>query len=140
MAVEVDGALGGARSLLERDAELGLIGELVRGAGREPGQALVIEGAAGIGKSALLWTMVSEARAGGMRTLTARGSEFERDYAFGIVSQLLEPLVSAADKDERRALFEGPAALAEPFLSGPPQPRRSMPSTRAMPLCMRCIG
>ncbi|HEY2054806.1 MAG TPA: AAA family ATPase [Solirubrobacterales bacterium] len=119
MAVDRDGALIGAPSLFERESELALIDELVGGVGREPGRALVIEGPAGIGKSALLSAMLGEAREAEVRTLAARASEFERDFAFGVVSQLFEPVVSVADEAARRALFDGPAALAEPILSAP---------------------
>jgi DNA-binding CsgD family transcriptional regulator len=124
MGEDRDGVLLDAPSLLERESELALIGKLVGGVGREPGRALVIEGQAGIGKSALLWRVLDEARAAGVRALVARASEFERDYGFGIVSQLFEPVVSAAGEDERRELFAGPAAPAEPILSAP---------TRAVP-------
>jgi DNA-binding CsgD family transcriptional regulator len=119
MTVDRDRALIGAPSLLERESELALIDVLVESIGREPGRALVIAGPAGIGKSALLWTMVGEARAAGVRTLVARASQFERDYAFGIVAQLFEPVVSAGDDGERQTLFDGPAALAEPILTAP---------------------
>jgi hypothetical protein len=77
MALDRDGALTGATWLLEREAELALIHELVGSVGREPGRALVIEGPAGIGKSALLWTMLGEAQAAGVRTLVARANEFD---------------------------------------------------------------
>ena len=55
------------------------------------------------------------AAAGDFRILSARGSELERELPFGIVRQLLEPVV-ASDVEEREALLAGAAALAEPVL------------------------
>jgi DNA-binding CsgD family transcriptional regulator len=105
-------------TLLEREAELGIIDELLDELPEGVGRALLIEGPAGVGKSSLLWVAVEKGRTAGARTLVARASEFERDYAFGIVCQLFEPLVRGILGEERRALFAGPAALAEPILSG----------------------
>jgi DNA-binding CsgD family transcriptional regulator len=103
--------------LLERRSELALIDRQLDRLGDGPGQALLIEGPPGIGKSALLWTAVEKARAAGVRTLSARASEFERDYGFGVIRQLYEPAVSAAGPERRRELFAGSAALAEQILS-----------------------
>jgi DNA-binding CsgD family transcriptional regulator len=108
---------GGAR-LLEREAELAIIDELLGELPGGAGRALVIEGPAGVGKSSLLWVAVEKGREAGAQVLVARASEFERDYAFGVVGQLFEPLVTSLQGEERRALFAGPAALAEPILSG----------------------
>jgi DNA-binding CsgD family transcriptional regulator len=112
------GPPAGSPRLLEREAELAMIDELVGELPGGVGRALLIEGPAGIGKSSLLWIAVEKGRAGGARTLVARASEFERDYAFGVVCQLFEPLVAGLGDEERRALFAGPAAPAEPILSG----------------------
>ena len=47
--------------------------------------------------------------------LTARGSEMEREFGFGVVRQLLGPLLRTLDADARAGLFAGPAGLAEPI-------------------------
>lgn len=49
--------------------------------------------------------------------LSARGSELERDFAFGIVRQLLEPLLARASAEERARLLDGVAGLAEPVFA-----------------------
>jgi DNA-binding CsgD family transcriptional regulator len=52
-----------------------------------------------------------------VRALSARGSELERDFAFGIVRQLLEPLLVRASAEERARLLDGAASLAEPVFA-----------------------
>lgn len=49
---------------------------------RGHGGVLVIQCAAGIGKSALLRAVCEQATDQGLRTLTARASELERDFGF----------------------------------------------------------
>lgn len=49
--------------------------------------------------------------------LSARGSELERDFAFGIVRQLLEPLLARASHEKRAQLLDGVARLAEPVFA-----------------------
>lgn len=100
--------------LVERDAELG---QLRVGLRDRAGTALlVIEGEAGIGKTRLLEAAAALARTGGARVLTARASELERELPFGVVRQLLEPVLANESPDEREALLSGAAALAMPAL------------------------
>ena len=54
---------------------------------------MVFEGPAGIGKSSLL-AAARTAAAADLRVLSARGGELERELPFGIVRQLLEPVVA----------------------------------------------
>ena len=76
------------RPLLEREAELAALRAAVESARNGDGQLVVIEGAAGIGKTRLL----SETRslASQFEVLSSRGGELESDFAFGIVRQLFE--------------------------------------------------
>lgn len=104
--------------LLERAAELAAIDELMVAVGRGEGGLAVVEGPAGIGKTALLEGARERARHAGLRVLPARGSELERAFAFGVVRQLFEPLVAAADRRERERLFAAAAASAERVVSG----------------------
>ncbi|MET0927869.1 MAG: LuxR C-terminal-related transcriptional regulator [Aeromicrobium sp.] len=53
--------------------------------------ALMVVGEAGLGKTALLDELAGEAE--GLRVLRARGSEAERDLAFGGLDQLVRPLL-----------------------------------------------
>ncbi|HEX6388050.1 MAG TPA: AAA family ATPase, partial [Solirubrobacteraceae bacterium] len=108
-------AVGGAE-LVERDAELAAIADAARAARDGNGASVLLEGPAGIGKSRLLHAACDLAREGGLRVLSARGGELERDFAYGIVRQLLERAVVGAEPAERRRLLAGAAALAEPAL------------------------
>jgi hypothetical protein len=101
--------------LVERELELETVERLLAGAGAGFGGAVVFEGPAGIGKSSLL--AAARTAAGiDLRVLSARGGELEHELPFGIVRQLLEPVVVTCDADEREALLAGAAVLAEPVL------------------------
>jgi DNA-binding CsgD family transcriptional regulator len=106
----------GAR-LLERDEELSELAELLEDTAAGGGRFLLIEGPAGIGKTRLLAELQDMAEAHDARVLGARGSELERDFAFGIVRQLLEPLLARAGAEERARLLDGVAGLAEPVFA-----------------------
>ena len=71
---------------------------------------VLIEGPAGIGKTRLLLEATRLATAGGVRILSARGSQLERSFGFGAVRQLFEPCVVEAAR--RDALLGGAAASA----------------------------
>jgi DNA-binding CsgD family transcriptional regulator len=102
--------------LLERGGELARIDEVIAAVGRGHGDVLVIQGAAGIGKTTLLRAVCERAAEQGVQTLTARASELERDFGFGVVRQLLERRVVRAGESERAELLVGAAGLAGPVL------------------------
>lgn len=102
--------------LLEREAELGRADALVMAAIAGRGQMLVVEGEAGIGKTALLDEAVRAARDRGLRVLHARGGELERESGYGVVRQLFEPAVLRADAAEQSRLLGGAAARAGALL------------------------
>ena len=102
--------------LLERDRELERIGECLQRAGQGRGGALVVEGPAGIGKTALLRAAREAAEGERFRVLRARGAELEREFAFGVVRQLVEPLVAGASEEERAQLLDGPPGVAARLL------------------------
>jgi DNA-binding CsgD family transcriptional regulator len=112
MGTMVHGELGG---LLERSDELGAIRAGAQAVAAGEGFAVVVEGPAGIGKTALVEAALAEAGEVGLRSLAACGSELERAYGFGVVRQLLEPAVHAGDK----AAFEGAARYAAVLLDFP---------------------
>jgi hypothetical protein len=60
------------------------------------GAFVVVEGRAGIGTTALLAAARTTAANEGMRVLRAGGAELERDFAFGVVRQLFEPVLADA--------------------------------------------
>jgi predicted ATPase len=95
--------------LLDREAELGVIGRCLDSACAGNGSVLLVEGPAGIGTTELLLAARREATARRMVVAGARGAELESEIAFGVVRQLLEPIVS---RKQGRPLFEGAAALA----------------------------
>lgn len=100
--------------LLEREGELGALGTLIA-ASSEGGHLVAIEGPAGMGKTRLLGGARSRAREAGMEVLSARGSELEREFSYGVVRQLFEPVLVSATPEERAGLLGGAAALAAPL-------------------------
>jgi DNA-binding CsgD family transcriptional regulator len=105
--------------VLERDAELARIETAVTRAQGGRGSLLVVEGPAGIGKSALIGAARAVSEAAGTRALRARGAELERDFAFGVVRQLFEPALAEAPARARDDLLQGPAGVAGRLLGLP---------------------
>ncbi len=105
--------------LLERDRELRAVEDVLASARGGAGALLLVEGHAGIGKSALLDAAVSRALGSGATVMRARGAELESDFAFGIALQLFESVLAAADDDEHDRLLSGLAGLAGPLLERP---------------------
>ncbi len=97
------------RGLLDRGRELGELDSQVERAVAGEGRLVVVEGPAGIGKSRLLVEARRRAE-GSMRVLSARGSELETEFAFGVVRQLFESELAVPER--RAALFRGAAAPA----------------------------
>ncbi|MFI6689431.1 AAA family ATPase [Streptomyces sp. NPDC050485] len=83
------------RPLLHRQKELDLITgalDAVRhGAGG--GSVVVVTGGLGMGKTALLRALPALAERRGMRVVTASGAVHERDFGFGVLGQLLTPVL-----------------------------------------------
>ena len=109
-----------AEPLLERERELERIGAALASAREGAGVALVVEGAAGIGKTALLACARTRAAASGMLVLDARGIEIEAGYPFGLVRQCLEPALRSAGRRDRERLLAGAAGLAAPIVTETP--------------------
>jgi DNA-binding CsgD family transcriptional regulator len=111
--------------LVERREELGRLRDIGTRASGGSGAAAVVLGEPGIGKSSLL-----DAAAGAapdMRVLRARAAEIEAGYPFGLVRQLIEPVLLGLDDQGRERLFSGPAApaadvFAPPSVPSPPRP------------------
>ena len=103
--------------LHEREAEVARLQAVLADTPRGKGQILLIEGLAGIGKTRLLQEAGAIASSRGFAVLAARGGELERDFGFGIVRQLLEPVLARAGPREREELLSGAAGLAEPVFS-----------------------
>ena len=58
---------------------------------------LVVRGPAGIGKSALLRVSERLAEEHGVIVLRARAAPFEREFPYGVVRQLFEPVLTRGD-------------------------------------------
>lgn len=116
--------------LLERAAETSRLRSLRRAAAAGRGGALVLEGLAGMGKTALLQEEQRLARRAGFEVLCASGSELEHGFAFGVVRQLIEPQLAADAAAQQglaqHGLLSGAAAHAAPIFAPqqPPSPAR----------------
>ena len=117
--------------LLEREEELATAAALLDMAGSGDGDVLLVEGVAGIGKTVLLGAVGEEAVRRGARVLRARGGEIERESAFAVVRQLLEPPLAAASQAQREELLTGSAGLARAVLERD-QPRPTATPSFAM--------
>lgn len=98
--------------LLEREDELAAIDELLDAARAGAGGVMTIEGEAGAGKTTLLAAAGRQAAEREMLVLRARGGEYERDFPYGVVRQLFEPIL--AEEERQAELLSGSAALAAP--------------------------
>lgn len=111
----------GQATLFERDGELQEIAAAAASVAAGDGALLVVAGLAGIGKSRLLDEARTTAEQRGLTVLRARGGELERDFAYGVMRQLLERSVRDAPDRERQSLLAGAAGWAAPAL-GLPEP------------------
>jgi DNA-binding CsgD family transcriptional regulator len=96
------------RGLYEREEQLEALARLIEATADGEAHVGLIEGAAGIGKSRLLTEARRRADVAGLRVLSARAGELEREFAFGVAGQLFEPAL--AERGE--ALFAGAAGSA----------------------------
>jgi DNA-binding NarL/FixJ family response regulator len=104
--------------LLERDRELASLQSLIDDAADGQARLALVEGPAGIGKTRLVGEARRLAAEAGFRVLAARGGELEREFPFGVVRQLFEPLLIEPGERER-ALTGSAAAAATVFEAMP---------------------
>ena len=102
----------GVDLLLDRDRELAAVDGALRRTASGAGGLVLLEGAAGTGKSALVGQARARALSAGLQVLSARGGELERDYPFGVMRQLYEPLLLSTATAERQRLLAGAAEPA----------------------------
>ncbi len=95
-------------ALLEREGEVAALATVIGEAAGGQSRAVVLEGAAGIGKTRLLAEAHRLAAEAHLRVLDARGGELERAFAFGVVRQLFEPVLA----ERGASAFHGAAAAA----------------------------
>jgi DNA-binding CsgD family transcriptional regulator len=101
-------ASAGRATLLEREDEIAALRTVVAEAAGGRARVVILEGDAGIGKTRLLAEGRRLAGEADLRLLSARGSELEREFAFGVVRQLFEPVLESSDG----AAFTGAAGAA----------------------------
>jgi DNA-binding CsgD family transcriptional regulator len=102
--------------LIERDAELDNLHDAVNGLAKGVGRVVVIDGSAGLGKSALVEYAATIAARARCSIRRAAPSPQERQFAYGVVRTLLEtPLVDATEP-ERAQLLDGAATAAGALL------------------------
>jgi DNA-binding CsgD family transcriptional regulator len=97
-------------ALLEREREVGALREGLDRACSGEGTLLLVQGPAGVGKTELVREARAAAARARMTVLEARASELERPFAFGVVRQLLEPVIG--QRSEQDDLFAGAAGPA----------------------------
>ncbi len=119
-------------TLLERERELTELRNALTDAARGRGRLILVEGAAGLGKTSLLRAAAEIAADSGVTCLRARANELERDFAYGCVRQLLEPAIAKASEPERERLFEGAASNARPLLATTQRLPRTAPADYAV--------
>ena len=131
---DVTGREPGGGVLLERDRELAALAAAIERSSSGAGGVMVIEGPAGIGKTRLLSAGAALAGERGMGVLSARGGEFEREFAYGVVRQLLEPALAGTSAARRATLLAGPAGHAAALLDlVAPSGRRSREDSAPAP-------
>jgi DNA-binding CsgD family transcriptional regulator len=104
--------------LVDRDSELAELLYRLDAVRSGEGSVVVIEGPPGVGKSALLDFARRRALDEGFGVLTARGSEFEQAYPWGVVRSLFAPALGP----DRERLLAGAARLADVALGLRPAP------------------
>ena len=102
------------RMLRGRDAELELLRGVLARAREGESRVLVLRGAPGIGKTALLDAALDLAK--GFRVLRARGVESESELAFAGLQELFAPVVGRLERlpERQRAVLAGALALGPP--------------------------
>jgi hypothetical protein len=118
--------------ILERDKELATLAAAIAGASTGHGTFVLVEGPAGIGKTTLLRAACQRPAAAEAQVLTGRGLALERDFPYGIVRQLIEPVRVAATPQEWAGLLDGAAGSSTG--PGPPRSRTTRP-TRSPTAC-----
>jgi DNA-binding CsgD family transcriptional regulator len=102
--------------LFERDFELAQLLAALRGCADGRGGVVVVEGPAGIGKSALLRSAVEDTSVSRLQLLRARGVPLESEMPFALAQQLLAPALARLPSGTRKRVLAGPAGRAEAAL------------------------
>ncbi|GAA2903251.1 helix-turn-helix transcriptional regulator [Actinoplanes cyaneus] len=82
-------------TFLGRHHERAVLRELIEGARSAAGDAILVTGPAGIGKTALIAETIDEAT--GVRVLQTTGAQYEMELPFAALQQLLQPLAAGIE-------------------------------------------
>src|SRR5690349_18981487 len=97
--------------LLERTTETSLVDAALAAAGRGRSSLILVTGPLGIGRSALLRSLPALADGhDDIRVLRANAAPMEQDFAFGVVRQLFENLLSESSEDTRARWMDAHAS------------------------------
>jgi hypothetical protein len=89
-----DRAVAGPTELIGREPEIRQLRLFVSRITRGAGEALLLSGDPGVGKTSLLDQAAAMAAGSGIRLLRATGSQFEADISFAALHQLLHPCLA----------------------------------------------
>jgi hypothetical protein len=117
--------------MLERDEQLQVADSALRAAERGAGSVIVVEGAAGIGKTSLLAAVERRAEHRGLTCLSAAAGERERDLQWSVARSLVAGALPKLSDSARGELDRGPARLVlglvgEPVAAGAPADRGAL--------------
>lgn len=120
-ALRLPGHTAADSGILERDGDLDSCSAVLDRVRARAGATVVVEGAAGIGKSELLARICAESAVRGITPLVVRGNHRDQTLAFGGVRTLLARWVAGHSAKDRQELFAGAAAFARvPLGLAPP--------------------
>ena len=108
-------------ALLERERELEVIDRCLADATAGRGRLVIVEGPAGLGKSALLRAAEVLAGERAVTALGARATPLEQSFAYGVVRQLFEPVAVGGGGRGSGELMTGAAALARRAFAEQPE-------------------
>lgn len=103
-----------SKALLEREREIAAVRAAIDAAVAGRGSLAAVVGEAGIGKTTLLDSAREICAERGVRVLSARGGELERELSFGAARQLFEPFAGPVATHPLHALGPGQAAPTDP--------------------------
>ncbi|WP_224390994.1 AAA family ATPase [Pseudonocardia sp. ICBG1293] len=127
-----------------RDLELRTLRDAVARAADGRGTAVVVGGGVGTGRTALLDAVAVAAGRAGLTVLRAASALVERDFEYGVVRQLFDPLLAAAGADARGRWLAAsggslPAALAVEPLDRP-EPHDQHGRVRELQALLATVG
>jgi DNA-binding CsgD family transcriptional regulator len=122
-----------AEALLDRERELSILRAAVGSASGGGGAVVVLQGAAGLGKSRLLGAAREMAHGDGVPVLRARCEELESALPWALASSLLAPaLEDMPAASRRRALKRAGEEAGELFAGGRTPPQETLEQGRVL--------